>query len=142
MLSIVRILDKSLNNTSVILYIKFGGTKMLFPGDAQIENWSYALGKASVKRLLSDIHVYKVGHHGSRNATPKTLWNNFGNRRGPVERKLCTILETLPDVHGSKRNKTEVPRSTLVSALKSDSTLIRTDQMRDDTPWEDWEIQV
>jgi hypothetical protein len=141
LLSIVRILDTSLNNTSVILYIKFGGTKMLFPGDAQIENWSYALGRPNVKKLLSEIHVYKVGHHGSRNATPKTLWNNFRNRKGPADTRLCTILETLPGVHGQKESKTEVPRSTLVDALRSDSTLIRTDQMGD-AAWEDWEIQA
>ncbi len=139
--SIVRILDKSLNNTSVILFIKFGNTKMLFPGDAQIENWSYALGKRSVKQLLSGIHVYKVGHHGSRNATPKTLWNNFKYRNAPIETRLCTILSTLPDVHGSAENRTEVPRRTLVRALGRETTLIRTDRMRDDELVEEWEIQ-
>ena len=37
--SIVRILDDALNNTSVILLFEVGGKRLLFPGDAQIENW-------------------------------------------------------------------------------------------------------
>ena len=36
-------MDKVLNNTSLILLFHIGETTLLFPGDAQIENWSYAL---------------------------------------------------------------------------------------------------
>ena len=43
MLQIVRTLDKAMNNTSVILLFEFGDKSLLFPGDAQIENWEYAL---------------------------------------------------------------------------------------------------
>ena len=46
MLAIVRILDGALNNTSLILLFEVGGKRLLFPGDAQIENWSYALHAA------------------------------------------------------------------------------------------------
>jgi hypothetical protein len=35
-----------MNNTSVILFFEVGSKKLLFPGDAQIENWSYALEDA------------------------------------------------------------------------------------------------
>ena len=61
----------AMNNTSVILLMKAGTKKFLFPGDAQWENWAYALGKRL--KSLSDVDVYKVGHPGSLNATPKTL---------------------------------------------------------------------
>ena len=57
-----------------------GGEKLLFPGDAQIENWQYALSKPEVRALLKETTVYKVGHHGSRNATPKTLWKDFSKK--------------------------------------------------------------
>src|SRR5207244_3942308 len=80
MLEIVRILDSAMNNTSVILLFEIGKKKLLFPGDAQIENWSFALSKPECKKLLAEVDVYKVGHHGSLNATPKTLWNLFQNR--------------------------------------------------------------
>src|SRR4051812_13955630 len=79
MLSILRTMDSVLNNTSLILLIQIGGTTLLFPGDAQIENWSYALfnapNHAAIRKRLAQTNVYKVGHHGSLNATPKTLWN-------------------------------------------------------------------
>lgn len=72
-------MDDQLNNTSLILLFSVegdGGTKrMLFGGDAQIENWEYALKLADVEAnrvLLRDVDLYKVGHHGSRNATPRT----------------------------------------------------------------------
>ena len=82
LLGLVRSMDDALNNTSVILLFEAGGKKLLFPGDAQWENWELALKKNAA--LLKDVDVYKVGHHGSLNATPKTLWNAFsrnGRRR-------------------------------------------------------------
>ena len=89
LLEIVRILDMQMNNTSVILLFEVGTKKLLFPGDAQLENWMYSLKEAkeasAVRKLLSDVDVYKVGHHGSLNATPKTLWNLF-RKRAPTSR--------------------------------------------------------
>ena len=67
----VRAMDDALNNTSVILLFEFGTRKLLFPGDAQIENWSYALSRKADLAMLADTDVYKVGHHGSHNATLK-----------------------------------------------------------------------
>src|SRR3984885_8383923 len=54
--------------------------KLLFPGDAQIENWQFALQQNKYRSLLSSVNLYKVGHHGSRNATPKSLWKLFKNK--------------------------------------------------------------
>jgi hypothetical protein len=58
--------------------------KLLFPGDAQIENWAYALSEPTdlhgMKKLLADVDLYKVGNHGSRNATPRTLWDGFKHK--------------------------------------------------------------
>ena len=44
LLGLVRILDDAMNNTSLILLLEIGETLILLPGDAQIENWRYALG--------------------------------------------------------------------------------------------------
>jgi hypothetical protein len=123
MLSLVRILDKAMNNTSVILLFEVGGKKLLFPGDAQIENWEYALkrdGKGDLA-LLKGVDLYKVGHHGSRNATPKTLWENFERKSADKgeARRLTTVVSTMPGKHGCTKNHSEVPRQTLVDALSS-----------------------
>ncbi len=129
LLQIVRTLDNQMNNTSLILLFEVGGKKLLFPGDAQIENWSYALQEAEdaekTRALLADVDVYKVGHHGSLNATPKNLlWENFA-KKGTAKR-LRTILSTLPGKHGKVANKTEVPRRPLLEALEKETMLLNT----------------
>jgi hypothetical protein len=135
LLEIVRILDKQMNNTSVILLFEVGAKKLLFPGDAQLENWMYSLKEAkeaaAVRKLLSKVDVYKVGHHGSLNATPKTLWNLF-QKKTPDEHKkerLRTIVSTMTGKHGSVDRGTEVPRTKLVQALKTESTFATTQSL-------------
>jgi beta-lactamase superfamily II metal-dependent hydrolase len=128
LLEIVRTLDQQMNNTSLILLFEVLGKKLLFPGDAQIENWNYALEDApdarKTRALLADVDVYKVGHHGSLNATPrKALWENFKKRSG---KKLHTLLSSMPGKHGHPNSGTEVPRSTLLKALKAESQLQNT----------------
>jgi hypothetical protein len=134
LLGIVRALDKAMNNTSVILLFETAGKRLLFPGDAQIENWSFALQTLKDRNergLLEQVDVYKVGHHGSLNATPKSLFNSF-KKRGPATKKnrLSAVMSTLPGKHGSKSAGTEVPRSKLVTALSAETTLFSTESMK------------
>jgi hypothetical protein len=139
LLEIVRILDKQMNNTSVILLFEVGTKKLLFPGDAQLENWMYSLKEAkeasAVRKLLSAVDVYKVGHHGSLNATPKTLWNLFQKKNTDEHGKgrLQTIVSTMTGKHGSVDRGTEVPRSKLVQALKTESTFATTQSLTSKT---------
>jgi len=124
LLELVRILDDAMNNTSVILLFEAGKKKLLFPGDAQIENWSYALSQPKIQKLLADVDLYKVGHHGSLNATPKTVWGLFSKRSSaPGGGRLTTVLSTLPGKHGRETSNTEVPRRTLLGALQAESNL-------------------
>lgn len=123
MLGIVRILDKAMNNTSVILLFDIGGKKLLFSGDAQIENWEYSLSLEEDVKQLKDVEIYKVGHHGSRNATPKTLWENFDHKseKATDKARLKTVVSTMEGKHGSRSNHSEVPRQTLIDALDASS---------------------
>ena len=140
LLQIVRILDEAMNNTSLILLVEAGDKKLLFPGDAQIENWEYALKLApdheNNLRDLKQTDLYKVGHHGSRNATPKTLWNNFGHTVAADKKapdRMKTVVSTLFGKHGNPLKDTEVPRKTLVDALSSLSDYYTTQTMNDKT---------
>lgn len=127
MLEVVRSLDSVLNNTSLILLFEACGKKLLFPGDAQIENWSHALSHKRVLTLLEDVDVYKVGHHGSLNATPKTLWKAFSKKGAAGRRgRLKTFMSTRPGKHGSAGRGTEVPRGKLVNELAAHSDLFST----------------
>lgn len=147
MLGIVRVLDRALNNTSLILLMQIGSATLLFPGDAQWENWRYALqerpDRDQIIARLAETTVYKVGHHGSLNATPKTLWEAFRHRSPKTDdaARLRTLLSTKSDQHGSSSRGTEVPRGPLVAALEKDSTLVRTSSLRTRF-WHDITIDV
>jgi len=133
LLEIVRQLDDQMNNTSLILLFEVFGKKLLFPGDAQFENWSYAMteapDKARTAALVADVDFYKVGHHGSLNATPRQwLWEAFKKKKG---KQLETMISTMSGKHGRKTSNTEVPRRTLVTALESGSQLKNTQELKD-----------
>lgn len=60
--------DNYLNNTSLSLLLQYRGKTLLFPGDAQWGNW--LSWEPDWQSILGDLDFYKVGHHGSHNATP------------------------------------------------------------------------
>jgi hypothetical protein len=72
-------LNKGINNTSLVLAFELQRSKkvLLFVGDAQRGNWiSWTKGSwkdrgesITVRDLMSRTVLYKVGHHGSHNAT-------------------------------------------------------------------------
>jgi hypothetical protein len=72
-------LDSDTNNTSLVLAFELpDGGVMLFAADAQVGNWlswhdqDYAAAdgrRVTAADLLSRTRLYKVGHHGSHNAT-------------------------------------------------------------------------
>jgi len=64
-------LDKVLNNTSLVVLFQYGDEALLFPGDAQWGNWQSWIEKDGTD-ILSNVTFYKVAHHGSVNATPKS----------------------------------------------------------------------
>jgi hypothetical protein len=143
LLSIVRIMDDALNNTSVILLFEINGKAFLFPGDAQIENWAYTLKNASLMKRLAKVSLYKVGHHGSRNATPKSLWNNFANRGNTTKPgRLHTVVSTMEGKYGNLAEGTEVPRHTLVSALRAESSFFTTQSLHGKTLKQVFEISL
>jgi len=115
---IVRSLDEVMNNTSLILLFTVGTKRLLFPGDAQLENWSAALKDPKIRALLADVDLYKVGHHGSFNATPKeTLWKKFRKRGKPS-------FQTLLSTHAGEYH--DVPLGNFVDTLESESRLLST----------------
>lgn len=85
-------LDGSINNTSLVLAFELieSGKVLLFVGDAELENWKSWQGlefdvaepggasrKVSVSQLLGRTVFYKVGHHGSGNATLRAAFEQM-----------------------------------------------------------------
>lgn len=146
LLPIVRALDKAMNNTSLILLLRVGNKSFLFPGDAQWENWEYALTaapkKAEYRKLLAAVDLYKVGHHGSLNATPKELWKLF-DHKSEVKRKdrIKSVMSTRHGIHGESP-ETAVPRTTLVEELERFSDHFSTENLPSDKPFESIEVAI
>lgn len=126
-------LDGTLNNQSLVVLFTVAGKKLLFVGDAQWGNWSYWLyGKAvsgsepgiqpSAKEILGSIDFYKVGHHGSTNATPIPVV-------GALAEGCSSMCSTAAGAYGNPDKHTEVPRTALLDALekKTGNRLVRSD---------------
>ena len=128
--------DNSLNNQSLVVLFTFGGKTMLFAGDAQWGNWANFLFGGPIgtpghtgltKRaqdILSNLDFYKVGHHGSTNATPKDVVDAIGQR-------CVAMCSTAIGAYGKEKSNSEVPRLPLIAALdaKTGQHLARSDQV-------------
>jgi len=123
---LVHQLDSVLNNTSLVLLVEAAGHKLLLPGDAEVENWGYALtaapDHADICDRLRGVDLYKVGHHGSRNATPKqSLYPLLAVT--PPDR--VAVMSTLVGFYGTTN---PVPNQALIDKLSLPPfTLLRTD---------------
>jgi hypothetical protein len=135
LLEAAKTLDSFLNNQSLVILFEFQGKKLLLAGDAQGGNWEHWLyasaspdksGAAPVsqqaKAVLGSIDFYKVGHHGSTNATPKAAAEAL--RSG-----IVAMCSTQPGVYGTPSKGTEVPREPLLKALEDKLTLVRSDDV-------------
>lgn len=127
-------LDNFLNNQSLVVFFTFKGKKLLFAGDAQGGNWEYWMYggtpekapsadkiEKDSKSILSDLDFYKMGHHGSTNATPVSAVETMGGN-------FASMCSTQEDSFGSVDNNSEVPRIPLLEALAKKSALVRSDQ--------------
>lgn len=99
-------LDNAVNNTSLIIMIECGDAMLLFPGDAQWGSWNAILEHPKGKALLARTNFYKVGHHGSHNATPKEFIVNVMPAGGVALFSTCSVKQW-PDI----------PRAPLVEAI-------------------------
>jgi len=136
-------LNSFLNNQSLVILFEFGGKPLLFVGDAQGGNWEHWLfdtdkpdkqGTGTVvsdaASILSSISFYKVGHHGSGNATPKAALAAMGDHA----RAFAAMCSTEAGVYGTEdpddpTKGTEVPRIPLLQKLASEAALVRSDQI-------------
>ena len=126
-------LDNFLNNQSLVVLFTFAGKKLLFAGDAQGGNWEYWLYGGTPDKapsadkiekesatILSHLDFYKVGHHGSTNATPVSAVETMGG-------DFASMCSTQADSFGTKENNSEVPRIPLLDALAKKSKIVRSD---------------
>ena len=115
-------LDKAVNGTSLMLMFEFGSAYLLFPGDAQWGTWRSALDESTTCDLVSRTTFYKVGHHGSHNATPKEFLETV---LAPEHRMWCAAASVRPISFWP-----EIPRDPLMTALGAHADRV----LRSDSP--------
>lgn len=136
-------LNAFLNNQSLVVLLTFKGRKLLFAGDAQGGNWERWLFQAGApdkqasgalsplaQQILSSLDFYKVGHHGSGNATPIAAAAAMGG----AGRRFVAMCSTEAGVYGTEHPEdptkgTEVPRGPLLDKLAAEGALVRSDQI-------------
>ena len=135
--------DGMINSTSLVLVLEIGKARLLFPGDAEWGTWKRILDDEAARTLLKSCTFLKVGHHGSHNATAKTL----------VEKVLPSGIPALmPTQEGPGKYRSNIPLKDLLDALKLRGiTCIRSDRGDEDLPdgfegddtrtWTDLEIR-
>jgi beta-lactamase superfamily II metal-dependent hydrolase len=114
--SVAAAIDRAVNNTSLIILIEAGNQWLLFPGDAQWGSWNSALGNDQCRSLMKRTTFYKVGHHGSENATPKTAVEDV------FKDGLISFFST-----ASIKQWPNVPRRPLVEAIAKKGKIARSD---------------
>lgn len=111
-------LEEAVNATSLVLLFHIGESWLLFPGDAQWGTWNLILSDPLVTGLLGNLTFYKIGHHGSHNATPLRFVERF-MRKG--------IAAMLP--YGKVAKWPSIPRAQLLERLDQlDVAVARADQ--------------
>jgi beta-lactamase superfamily II metal-dependent hydrolase len=106
-------LDNAVNGTSLMLLFRVGAAHLLFPGDAQWGTWNAALHNREWRELLKKTVFYKVGHHGSHNATPREF----------VTDVLQRDFWAMASVNPTERWKS-IPREPLLEALRGKSSKV------------------
>jgi hypothetical protein len=111
------------NNTSLVMALELGpagkGDVLLFAGDAQVGNWESWQGlkwpqanpTVTGPDLLARTIFYKVGHHGSHNATLKQ------HGLDQMKRLKATIIP-VDEVMAKKKRWGRMPLPDLVTALE------------------------
>jgi hypothetical protein len=129
--------DHLTNNTSLVLALELPADRpedrkiLLFVGDAQVGNWlswgdiqawagvdgaEPGSKRVDINEMLGRIAFYKVGHHGSHNATLKRAVEMM-----PDDGSLVAFAPvSIPVAHEIKR-WTKMPRESLVEALSTRS---------------------
>jgi beta-lactamase superfamily II metal-dependent hydrolase len=117
-LAVAVALDKAVNGTSLMLMLEVSGTFLLFPGDAQWGTWSAAMEDPEWKEMLGRVAFYKIGHHGSHNATPKDFVEKM------IPDGICAMASTL-----TRQIWPDIPRGPLLDGLVAkNASIARSDQ--------------
>ena len=121
-------LDAHTNNSSLVLAVMGGADKrfLLFPGDAQVGSWRswerLTFPGVDLNRILGNTIFYKVGHHGSHNATLRSAVERF-----PSHNRMASFV---PVSRGAALDNgwRKIPYEPILNALAERGVVVRADE--------------
>jgi beta-lactamase superfamily II metal-dependent hydrolase len=108
-LELLAINDNLINSTSIVLVLRVGEKYLLLPGDAQWSTWRAALADPARRDLLRRTTFFKVGHHGSENATPVEFPSELLKGRSDVVSMVSWV---------KRANWKRIPEEHLIESLR------------------------
>jgi beta-lactamase superfamily II metal-dependent hydrolase len=115
-------LEAATNGTSLMLLLRIGDSTLLFPGDAQWGTWDRVLQDPESQELLRSVNLYKVGHHGSHNATPVSFVQRYLH---DADASMVSVGPT------SIPSWKDIPKPKLLDALRAASGILaNSDELR------------
>lgn len=138
-------LDSDTNNTSLVLAIELppatpdgAADVLLFAADAQVGNWlswqdlAWTVDGRRITGpdLLTRTVLYKVGHHGSHNATLR-------EKGLELMTDLRVALVPVDEAMAKKKRWTQMPRSSIIERLNemAPNAVLRSDEDAAEQPW-------
>jgi hypothetical protein len=121
-LDLLGAVDRTRNNTSIVMRWTYGQTRLLFTGDAEETSWAIM----RQKQVPLGAHAIKVGHHGSINASPPWSFTEVFPAKTAAN---AAIVSTEPSRFTGEN---EVPKQEVLDGWKKrlakTSRLLRTDK--------------
>lgn len=104
-LDLLRAVDETRNNTSLVLALTYGDKRLLLAADAEDKSWEVMHDKGA----NFDSALIKIAHHGSTNASPSWSYDKVFPARRPAN---GVIISTDPTRYTGEN---EVPKTEVVA---------------------------
>jgi beta-lactamase superfamily II metal-dependent hydrolase len=110
--------EGAVNNSSLVFLLEVAGRKLLFVGDSQQGAWEHLLNDPATRSLMGNLDFYKIGHHGSHNATPKDFVSNVMGAAGSFAMMPFSTVKNWP-----------IPNDKLLDKLREqNASIVRADE--------------
>lgn len=69
--------NSTINNLSVVTFVRFGNNTVLYGGDMEEEGWEEMLTKDRFKEFLKETTIYIASHHGNKSGFSSELFEHL-----------------------------------------------------------------
>lgn len=103
------------NDLSLVVFIKFAGFKILFPGDLEVAGWRALLGDRAFRAELGSTNILVASHHGRQNGYCEDVFNYCMPDAVVISDKpiMHDTQRIVPDYRRVVRNEGVMVRSTM-----------------------------